>query len=196
MKQPDLGLKVTELRLQKKITQEKLAELCEVSTRTIQRIESGEVDPRKFTLSMLSDILEFDFGEDNTENENVWLVILHLSSIICMLVIPLLIWSWKKTQSYKIDKQGRQVLNFQITMILILFAGGCLLMLAPAMLAILGESGMAAEQSRPVLLWLNVCLPMPLVLVGIFCTYEGLVNAMRAVADKPVYYPLSIPFVK
>jgi uncharacterized Tic20 family protein len=196
MKQPDLGLKVTELRKQKNITQEKLAELCEVSTRTIQRIESGEVDPRKFTLSMLSDILEFDFGEDNTQNENVWLVILHLSSIACMLVIPLLIWSWKKTQSYKIDKQGRQVLNFQITMILILFAGGCLLMLVPAMLAILGESGMAAVQSRPVLLWLNVCVPMPLVLTGIFCTFEGLVNAMRAVADKPVHYPLSIPFVR
>jgi uncharacterized Tic20 family protein len=196
MKQPDLGLKVTELRQQKNITQEKLAELCEVSTRTIQRIESGEVDPRKFTLSMLSDILEFDFGEDNTQNENVWLVIMHLSSIICMLVIPLLIWSWKKTQSYKIDKQGRQVLNFQITMILILFAGGCLLMLVPAMLAILGESGMAAVQIRPVLLWLNVCIPMPLVLTGIFCTFEGLVNAMRAVADKPIHYPLSIPFVK
>ena len=196
MKQPDLGLKVAELRDQKNITQEKLAELCEVSTRTIQRIESGEVDPRKFTLDMLSNILEFDFGEDNTQNEAVWLVMIHLSSIICILIIPLLIWSWKKTQSYKIDKQGRQVLNFQITMILILFAGGCLLMLAPAMIAILGESGIAAVQSRPLFLWLNVCIPLPLVLIGIFCTFEGLVNAMRALADKPVYYPLSIPFVK
>ena len=69
-------------------------------------------------------------------------------------------------------------------------------MLVPAMLAILGESGMAAVQTRLVLLWLNVCVPMPLVLTGIFCTYQGLVNAMRAVADKPVHYPLSIPFVK
>ena len=93
---------------------------------------------------MLSNILEFDFGEDHTQNEAVWLVMLHLSSIICILIIPLLIWSWKKTQSYKIDKQGRQVLNFQITMILVLFAGGCLLMLVPAMIAILGESGIAA----------------------------------------------------
>jgi hypothetical protein len=81
-------------------------------------------------------------------------------------------------------------------MILILFAGGCLLILVPAMLAILGESGMAAVTSRPVLLWLNVCVPMPLVLTGIFCTFEGLVNALRAVADKPIHYPLSIPFVK
>jgi DNA-binding XRE family transcriptional regulator len=46
MKQPELGLKVAELRQQKGLTQEKLAEMCEVSSRTIQRIESGEVDPR------------------------------------------------------------------------------------------------------------------------------------------------------
>lgn len=196
MKQPDLGLKVAELRQQKNITQEQLAELCEVSTRTIQRIESGEVDPRKYTLSMLGNILEFDFWEDNTQNENLWLVILHLSSIICILIIPLLIWSWKKTQSYKIDKQGRHVLNFQITMTLILFAEGCLLMLIPAMIAIMGESGIAAVQNRSSLLWLNLCVPIPLILIGIFCTIQGVVNAMRALADKPIHYPLSIPFVK
>ena len=48
MNQPDLGLKVAELRQQKGLTQEQLAELCEVSARTIQRIESGEVDPRAY----------------------------------------------------------------------------------------------------------------------------------------------------
>ena len=196
MKQPDLGLKVAELRQQKNITQEKLAELCEVSTRTIQRIESGEVDPRQFTLSMLSSIMEFEFGEDNTQNENVWLAILHLSNIICIVVIPLLVWSWKKTQSYKIDQQGRQVLNFQITMTLILFVDGFLLMLVPALMTVLGASGMAALQGNPGLMILTLCVPLPLILVGIFCTFQGVVNAMRALADKPVHYPLSIPFLR
>jgi hypothetical protein len=37
---------------------------------------------------------------------------------------------------------------------------------------------------------------MPLILIGIFCTYQGVLNATRALADKPVRYPLSIPFVK
>jgi hypothetical protein len=37
---------------------------------------------------------------------------------------------------------------------------------------------------------------LPLILTGLFCTFEGVVNAMRALADKPVHYPLSIPFVK
>jgi len=91
--QPDLGLKVSDLRQQKGLTQEQLAELCEVSPRTIQRIESGEVDPRAFTLHCLGTVLEFDFGEENTANENLWLTILHLSSIFVIIIVPLLLWS-------------------------------------------------------------------------------------------------------
>jgi len=70
MNQPDLGLKITELRQQKGLTQEKLAEYCEVSTRTIQRIESGEVEPRSFTRNSLSNTLNFDFGKENTDNQS------------------------------------------------------------------------------------------------------------------------------
>jgi hypothetical protein len=32
--------------------------------------------------------------------------------------------------------------------------------------------------------------------IGIFCTYQGVVNAMRVLAEKPIHYALSIPFVK
>lgn len=88
MNQPDFGLKITELRQQKGLTQEKLAEYCEVSTRTIQRIESGEVEPRSFTRNSLSNILEFDFGKENTTHENLWLVLLHLSRTVCIVFIP------------------------------------------------------------------------------------------------------------
>jgi transcriptional regulator with XRE-family HTH domain len=112
MNQPDLGVKVAELRQQKGLTQEQLAEQCEVSPRTIQRIESGEVDPRAYTLQCLSKALEFDFATEISSNENLWLALLHLSSIICIIIIPLLLWSWKKSQSYKINQQGRHVLNF------------------------------------------------------------------------------------
>ena len=131
MNQPDLGLKITELRQQKGFTQEKLAEYCEVSTRTIQRIESGEVEPRSFTRNSLSNILEFDLGKENTNNQSFWLALLHLSSVVCLVFIPLLLWSWKKDQSYKIDQHGREVLNFQITITLVLFAFTMLLMIAP-----------------------------------------------------------------
>ena len=196
MNQPDLGLKVTELRQQKGLTQEQLAEQCEVSTRTIQRIESGDVDPRAYTLQCLGKALEFDFGAESTANENIWLAILHLSSMLCMVIVPLLLWSWKKNQSYKIDQQGRQVLNFQITMTLSLVAGAFLLVVAPMALIFMEEATVAALEQSPVFVALMICLPAPLVLIGLYCTYQGVVNAMRALADKPVRYPLSIPFIR
>jgi len=196
MNQPDLGLKVTELRQTKGFTQEQLAEQCEVSPRTIQRIESGEVDPRAYTLQCLSTALDFDFTEDNTRNEDLWLVAMHLSNIIPFLIAPLLIWTWKKNQSYKIDKQGYDVLNFQITMMLLLFLGGFLLMLVPIALAVLEEIGISTQEGGPIFMLLVLCTPMPMLLVGLFCTYQGVVNAMRALSEKPVHYPLSIPFVK
>lgn len=196
MNQPDLGLKVTELRQQKSLTQEQLAEKCEVSARTIQRIESGEVDPRSYTLHCLSEALEFDFGADHTSKENLWLAALHLSSMFVILIIPLLIWSWKKPQSYKIDKQGRDVLNFQITMTLLLFAAVLLLLIVPVVLGFLEGTGADLSDANLSVILLVLCLPLPLIAIGIFCTYQGVVNAMRALSDKPIHYPLTIPFVK
>lgn len=193
MKQPDLGLKIAELRDQKNFTQEKLAEYCEVSTRTIQRIESGEVEPRAFTRNNLSNILEFDFGEDNSQNETLWLTILHLSCIISNVIIPLLIWSWKKKSSYKIDKHGRDVLNFQITITLMLFACAFfLIVLLPALLLVATQSGGNVEALSAVAL-LSI---LPLIAIGIFATYQGVVNTVRVLSDKPYQYRLSIPFVK
>lgn len=196
MNQPDLGLKVSELRQQKGLTQEQLAERCEVSARTIQRIESGEVDPRAYTLQCLGAVLEFDFGAENTANENLWLTLLHLSSILCMLIVPLLLWSWKRNQSCKIDKQGRQVLNFQITMTLLLFAAAFLLIFGPVALAVMAEAGAPITEGGPLFIFLMVSAPMPLILIGFFCTYQGVVNAVRALSDRPIRYALSIPFVR
>ena len=196
MNQPDLGLNVNELRQQKGLTQEQHAELCEVSARTIQRIESGEVDPRAYTLQCLSKALAFDFGAESNANDNLWLAILHLSSMLCIVVIPLLLWSWKKSQSYKINQQGRQVLNFQITMTLSLFAAVAVLLIVPAALVFMEPADVASLEQSPIFIALLICLPAPLILIGIFCTYQGVVNAMRALADRPVHYPLSIPFVK
>jgi uncharacterized Tic20 family protein/DNA-binding Xre family transcriptional regulator len=196
MRQPDLGLKVADLRQQKGMTQEQLAEKCEVSARTIQRIESGEVDPRAFTLQCLSDTLQFDFMEENASNENLWLVLLHLSSAIPLLIFPLLIWSWKKNQSYKIDKQGHAVLNFQITMLLLMFLGGFLLMLVPTIFTILGKRYVDTGLGIGLFEIMLLCAPMPVIFIGIFCTYQGVVNAMRALSSKPIRYPLSIPFIR
>jgi len=196
MNQPQLGIKVSELRQQKGLTQEQLAERCEVSARTIQRIESGDVDPRAYTLHCLGEALDFDFGEESEPNENLWLAILHLSSMFCILIVPLLLWSWKKRKSYRIDQHGRQVLNFQITMTLCLFAAAALLVVLPMGLIVLPEQTVNAIENTPVILMTIICLPLPLILIGFFCMFQGVVNAMRALSDKPIHYALSIPFVK
>jgi len=193
MNQPALGLKITELRQQKGLTQEKLAEYCDVSTRTIQRIEGGEVEPRSFTQNSLSNILEFDLGKESTSHENLWLAFLHLSSVFCVVFIPLLLWSWKKDQSYEIDRQGRDVLNFQITITLILFAFVLILLVAPAVWMMVqnmdGEAGLLGDI-------FTILPPLPILFIGIFTSYQAVMNTFRSLTDKPVRYPLSIPFVK
>lgn len=196
MNQPDLGLKVAELRQQRGFTQEQLAENCEVNPRTIQRIESGVVDPRSYTLQCLSRELEFDFFKDDNKNDSLWLVVLHFSSIIPLLIIPLSLWSWKKNQSSKIDQQGRDVLNFQITMILLLFLGGFLLMFLPVTLPLIGKAMDDAGLNMGLFEIIVICAPMPMAFIGLFCTYQGVANAIRSLADKPIRYPLSIPFIK
>jgi transcriptional regulator with XRE-family HTH domain len=193
MNQPDLGLKVAELRQQKSLTQEQLAEYCHVSTRTIQRIENGEVNPRSHTMHCLHGALDFDFGEPNTSNEDLWLAVIHMSSMICIPVIPLLLWSWKKNQSYKIDQQGRLAINFQVTMALTLFAAAFILMLGPIVLIFLEKGGAVGGS---MFTWLLIILPLPLVCIGIYCTYQAVANTMRALSDQPVRYAPSIPFVK
>jgi uncharacterized Tic20 family protein len=194
MNQPDLGLKITELRQEKGLTQEKLAEYCDVSTRTIQRIESGEVEPRSFTRNSLSNILNFDFGRENTNNQSLWLALLHMSSVFCFVFIPLLLWSWKKDQSYKIDRQGREVLNFQITIMLVLFAFALVLMTAPPIFLMTQgvdrDPGMIAGNAFALL------PPTLILLIGVFTTYQAVVNTVRALSDKPIRYSLSLPFVK
>ena len=112
-------------------------------------------------------------------------------SIFCIFIIPLILWSWKKSQSTKIDRQARQVLNFQITMILGWIVVLIALMVVPIVLAFMG-----ATEGEPVFMLFVMCSTMPLLLMGIFCTYQGIVNAIRALANKPISYALSLPIVK
>lgn len=53
MKQPELGKYIVELREARGLTQEELVSLCNISVRTLQRIESGKVMPRSYTLRVI-----------------------------------------------------------------------------------------------------------------------------------------------
>lgn len=79
MKQPELGKKISELRKEKGLTQEELVEKCNISVRTLQRIESGEVTPRSFTIKTILAALDYDLSkisdndEKNKQNFSEWL---------------------------------------------------------------------------------------------------------------------------
>jgi len=62
MKQPELGIKILELRKAKGLTQEELVERCNINVRTIQRIEAGEVTPRSYTMKSILAALDYDFN--------------------------------------------------------------------------------------------------------------------------------------
>lgn len=64
MKQPELGKKISNLRKERGLTQEELIEKCNISIRTIQRIEAGEVTPRSYTLKAIFEALEYDFAKE------------------------------------------------------------------------------------------------------------------------------------
>ena len=77
MEKLDFGKKLIEVRKAKGLTQVEVAEICKITTRTIQRIETGIVKPRAFTIKLISETLGFDFFETsnagydvNIENQN------------------------------------------------------------------------------------------------------------------------------
>lgn len=75
MKQPELGRRISELRNAKGLTQEELVEKCNISVRTIQRIENGDVTPRNYTIKTIMEVLEYDLNkisEDNKESLQNW----------------------------------------------------------------------------------------------------------------------------
>ena len=105
------GQLIKELRLKKGITQEELAAKTDISVRTIQRIESGDVDPRAFTLQSIAAALEVEYevlvnseADLNPEDEketNIWLPLLHLSGLLLLIVPPIILWIWKRDKVRK-----------------------------------------------------------------------------------------------
>jgi transcriptional regulator with XRE-family HTH domain len=65
MKQQQFGARITMLRNVNNMTQKELAEACNVDIRTIQRIEAGEVAPRKYTVKLLAKALKVEVEDLN-----------------------------------------------------------------------------------------------------------------------------------
>ena len=70
MKQPELGRKITLLRKEKGLTQEELVDKCNISVRTLQRIEAGEVTPRSYTVRTILAALDYDLSKISDDDGN------------------------------------------------------------------------------------------------------------------------------
>lgn len=112
MKQPQLGKKIAELRLAKGLTQTELAEKCQISLRTIQRIESTEVTPRSYTVKLIFKALDFDAytstnsnsADSSNESKNSRnIMIIAFLLILITSTVSILIFKFLTTE----DKQPR-----------------------------------------------------------------------------------------
>jgi transcriptional regulator with XRE-family HTH domain len=121
----ETGKLIRELRIKKGMTQEELADKTEVSARTIQRIENGEVDPRAYTLQMIAKALEVEYNllvenEPDEEEEiqqvkaNNWLGLLHFSGIIPLILPTIVIWNYKKDKIKGMSEHYRAIISFEL----------------------------------------------------------------------------------
>ena len=130
----ETGKLIKELRTKKGMTQEELADKTEVSARTIQRIENGEVDPRAYTLQMIAKALDVDYSlfvENESETKQAlrksetknWPALLHFSGIIPLFFPTLLLWKNKKDKTVDLSHHFRAAITMQLCIWLICLAG-------------------------------------------------------------------------
>lgn len=170
MKQPELGNTIANLRKKKGLTQEELALRCGLNVRSVQRLEGGSVTPRSATIKLLAEELDFEFNAEVDNDSKFWLVTLHLSNFFCIVVIPLVIWAWKKDEDYEIDRQGKDVINFQLSMMIYLFASSILVFVLVGIVF--------------------------LIVIGWYIAIITIINTIKVVTENDYKYPLSIKFIK
>lgn len=125
-----LGLRIKELRKQKKMSQELLAEESGLSLRTIQRIENGQTNPTGESLKRLSNALNVNPDELidwSIKEDKRYLTFLNLSALTFLffpllgILIPFILWTSRKGKIKNINKLGKDLINFEITWTLLLF---------------------------------------------------------------------------
>lgn len=112
-----------------------------------------------------------------TRDARRWAMLCHLSALVGLLgnglgflVAPLVVWLLKKEDDPFIDDQGKEAVNFQITMFIALFVSGIL-----------------------VLVVIGIAL---LVVVGIMMIVFPILGAIRANEGETYRYPFSIRFIQ
>ncbi len=178
----NIGGYIKEKRLLKGMTQEELADKCEVTVRTIQRIENGEVDPRTYTLHAIAAALDIEYAElfhgdaptpmmgDRSSRGSFWLAILHLSGVLLLVFPPLIIWSLNKDHVPDVRQHAVASINFQLSMVIYICIGAVLTLVL-------------------------VGIPL-LIFLGVYISVVVILNTAKVLNNEPYRYPLSIRFLK
>ena len=180
--------KLAHSRRNKGLSQQQLADVSGVSTRTIQRIESGKVEAHPATLKILADALEVKTDElvvnkpltespeitnaDKTEPVFHMLALIGLFCPIFNIVLPGLFWFLKKDKSPAHDLEGKSVVNFQITISLLLIS---------SVLVMIFE--------------FSVGFPLVLI-IYLYAFLICIINIFRSINKRVRFYPLSYRFLR
>ena len=104
------------------------------------------------------------------------LVITHLSQLITLvtgfgsLLLPLILWFTQKEKVYQMDTHGKNIINFQLSLIMY-----CIICVPLILLFGLGLLGFAV--------------------LGVISVIFPIVNAIRASRGEAATYPLSLNFI-
>ncbi|MGC6430793.1 MAG: DUF4870 domain-containing protein [Jejuia sp.] len=108
--------------------------------------------------------------------DNQLIVVTHLSQLISLvigfgsLIVPLIIWATQKEKIYKLDEHGKNIINFQLSILIY-----CLLCIPLILLFGLGILGF--------------------IVLGIISIVFPIINAIRANNGETPKYPLSLNFI-
>lgn len=110
------------------------------------------------------------------KDETLWAMLCHLSTLLGFvfpfgnIIAPLIIWQIKKDEYPLVQDQGKEALNFQISMTIYILVSVVLIFVVIGILA--------------------------LIILGIFDLIVTVIAALNASDGKKYRYPFSIQFVK
>lgn len=173
------GTQIKNNRIKKGWTQDDLSDKTGISVRTIQRIEQGKVQPRSYSLKVLSTALEIDLAhlisheevpkEKQADKSWLWLPLLHFSGLFLLLIPPMIVWAFKRDEVAGMREAGAEVINFQLTMLAVLIPAG-------------------------ILAFTQVTIPV-CIFIGVYSTVVIVINTILTIGNLPSRYPLTYKFI-
>lgn len=196
----DIGKKIKELRNRKGLSQEELADISQLSLRTIQRIENNETEARGDSLKRLAialgieakELIDYpsELHQAKGNDKNKYLMAINLSAFSFLLfpmagaIVPWILWWIKKDTVKDIDLDSKRVINFQISWFILI----TVIPMTVVVMSIYHISNFGIL-SRELLLIVVAAL-------YVFNIFYIILNALRLRHNKAVFYKPAIPFFR